>query len=165
MLLEGIEPPPPDSYRFAREKRLSAEQIMNSVLAATGPRSPAANAPADAEQEKIRAAFVKAFGNIPAEPEIDYSPSLKSALFVMNDPVVLNCLSPQAENLIDRLSKQSDATALADELYLCVLTRRPTDEERTIVAEYLSKSPDRRAAAITNLTWAVLASTEFCLNH
>lgn len=180
----SAEPPAPQTYCIASEKRLSAEQILNSVLAATGPRelagapapTPVADAkpaePAAADQkpepspaEKLRIAFVKAFANAPQEPEVEFAPSLKSALFVLNDPAVLDCLTPQNGNLADRLMKLDDPAALADELYLCVLTRKPTDDERAAVADHLAKNAARRPAAIANLLWAVLASTEFCINH
>ncbi|MFM9963890.1 MAG: DUF1549 domain-containing protein [Planctomycetaceae bacterium] len=161
VLAEGVEPPKPESYRIANEKRLSAEQLASSVLVATGSR----DKPREADVEKLRTAFVKAFANVPQDPEIEFSPSLKSSLFVLNDPAVLDGLTPQLGNLVERLLKTTDSAALADELYLSVLTRQPTDEERTAIAEYLSKNPERRSAAITNLTWALLASTEFCLNH
>ena len=161
VLPEGTEPPKPETYRIANEKRLSAEQLMNSVLVATGSR----DKPREVELEKFRAAFVKAFGNVPQDPEVEFSPSLKSSLFVLNDPLVLDCLTPQPGNLVERLLTTSDSNSLVDELYLSILTRKPTDEERTAVAEYLAKNLERRPAAITNLTWALLASTEFCLNH
>lgn len=181
----GAEPPPPQTYCIASEKRLSAEQLLNSVLTATGPHdltatppppAPAADAktagatsadqkPEPPPAEKLRIAFVKAFGNPPQEPEVEFAPSLKSALFVLNDPSVLNCLTAQNGNLADRLSKLNDPAPLADELYLCVLTRKPTDEERAAVADHLAKNAARRPAAIANLIWAVVASTEFCINH
>jgi len=169
--------PPADSYRVANEKRLSAEQIMNSVFVATGPRDhsasieppPAAQPSTDAKPvptaDEIRAAFVKAFGNVPQDPEVEFSPSLKSSLFVLNDSAVLDCLTPQAGNLVDRLMNEPDPSAVADELYLSVLTRRPTVDERAEVADYLAKNESRRQIAVTNLAWALLASTEFCLNH
>ncbi len=174
--------PPPESYRAANEKRLSAEQIMNSIFVATGPRDlsgsvepppaielPATEPPSDAKPaptaDDIRAAFVKAFGNVPQDPEVEFSPSLKSSLFVLNDPAVLDCLTPRSGNLVDRLMNEADSSAVADELYLSVLTRRPTDEERAEVADYLAKNESRRQTAIANLAWALLASTEFCLNH
>ncbi len=161
VLPAGTAPPKPETYRIANEKRLSAEQLMNSVQVATGSR----DKPREADAEKLRVAFVKAFGNVPQDPEVEFSPSLKSSLFVLNDPAVLDCLAPQPGNLVDRLLKISDSAALADELYLSVLTRKPTDEERTAVTEYLAKNLERRPAAIANLSWALLASTEFCLNH
>lgn len=160
----GTEPPKPESYRTALEKRTSAEQIMLSVWTATGPRD-ATGATPRGDAEKLRATFVKALGNTPQEPEIDFSPSLKSALFLLNDAAVLDCLTPQPGYLTDRIAKLTDAAAVAQELYFCILTRSPTDEEKQFVADYLGKHPDRRPAALANLAWALLASTEFCLNH
>ncbi len=157
----GTEPPQPEIYRVATEKRLSAEQLLNSVLVATGTR----DKPREADLEKLRAAFVKAFANVPTDPEVEFSPSLKSSLFVLNDPAVLDGLTPQSGNLVERLLKMADSAALADELYLCVLTRKPTDEELTALGEYLTRNAERRTEAVTNLAWALLASTEFCLNH
>jgi hypothetical protein len=55
--------------------------------------------------------------------------------------------------------------ALAEELYLAVLSRQPTDEEKKRAGEYLSARKDRRAKAVTNLIWSLLASNEFCANH
>jgi hypothetical protein len=164
LIPEGSEPPPLESYRFAREKRLLAEQLMQSLRVANGPRIRSAETQAP-DQEKLLAAFVKAFANVPQDPEIDFSPSLKSALFVMNDPLVLDCLTPRPDHLVSRLSQQTDPAALADELYRCVLIRPPTEEERQTVIEYLAPNSDRRLPAVTNLVWALLASTEFCLNH
>lgn len=157
----GAEPPAPETYRIATEKRLSAEQLLNSMLVATGAR----DKPHEADVEKLRAAFVKAFANVPTDPEVEFSPSLKSSLFVLNDPAVLDCLTPQPGHLVDRLLLSTDSTVLADELYLSVLTRQPTAEERAAVEEYLTQNSERRTAAVTNLAWALLASTEFCLNH
>lgn len=164
-VLPSAEEVPPQSYRVANEKRLSAEQLLASVLAATGPW-PAA--PADEASHsapaKLPAAFVKAFANPPQEPETEFSPSLKSALFLLNDPLVLELLVPREGNLLDRLVKGPDASA-ADELYQSILSREPSDEERTAVNEYLTKHADRRQAALADLAWSLLASTEFAVNH
>ena len=50
-------------------------------------------------------------------------------------------------------------------MYLSVLTRVPTTDERAEVATYLTEHAKRRDAALGELTWALLTSTEFCLNH
>ena len=84
---------------------------------------------------------------------------------MLNDPAILDCLKPQPGNLVDRLSKLSEAHEVADELYISVLTRKPTPGERTELAEYLAKHSDDRTKALASLTWALLASTEFCVNH
>lgn len=156
-------------YQFGLERRLSAEQLLESMLTACG--SPAAGAVAAAEggveapeRKAIREAFIKAFGNVSQDPELEFAPSLKSALFVMNDPVVQGLLQPGSGNLSERLAGVSDAAVVSEELYLHVLSRFPNDEERAFVAEYLMQQPDRQQAVV-NLIWSLLASTEFCLNH
>lgn len=163
VLPSGAAVATPESYRVANEKRLTAEQIMASVLVATGTREKPTELKGDAE--KNRAAFVKAFGNVPTDPEVEFSPSLKSSLFLLNDALIMDCLQPQPGHLIDRLTQMADASAIAKELYLCVLTRQPTAEESAAVSAYLSQNSDRKTAAVTNLAWSLLASTEFCLNH
>jgi hypothetical protein len=54
---------------------------------------------------------------------------------------------------------------VAEELYLSILTRRPSDEERNEVIDYLKSRDKDRAAAFGELAWASLASTEFRFNH
>lgn len=153
-LPDGVRKIAPASFRTALEKRLSAEQVFTSIQQGLGVKADAA----------LLAKFREAFGNGPREPEDEVSPSLKGALFVLNDPTVLGWLQPQSGNLIDRLAKLAD-DQVADELYLAVLTRRPDVQERAEVAAYLKRHAAARPAAIGRLAWALLASTEFGVNH
>jgi hypothetical protein len=153
---------------MAIEKRLSAEQLLRSMLVATGERDPSASARSVASGfESLRERFVKAFANEPREPEDEFNPSLRAALFLQNDRAVLDLLSPRPGNLVDRLTSRADdgPDAIADELYLSILTRRPSPEERADVADYLDRNTGRRADAPGHLAWALLASAEFCVNH
>jgi hypothetical protein len=149
--------PPPELFLTALEKRMSAEQLLASVETVSG-QKPGALA---AELPK----FVKAYGNPAREPEDDLAPSLASALFVRNDPAVLKCFAPGTSKLVDRLAAMPDAARMTDELYLAVLTRLPTQEERADAAAYLAKNAGRRPLAVSHLAWALVASTEFCVNH
>jgi hypothetical protein len=55
---------------------------------------------------------------------------------------------------------------VAEELYLAVLTRRPDREEAEAVAKVLAgKAGPARTKALGRLAWALLASTEFNVNH
>jgi hypothetical protein len=85
-------------------------------------------------------------------------------LFLLNSPLVLELLVPKSGNLMDRAASLPDA-AVADELYRNILTREPTDEERSAANDYLAKQNDRRTAALADLAWSLLASTEFAVNH
>jgi hypothetical protein len=156
----GSQAPPPESFLVANEKRLSAEQLLWSMLEVTGEKRVAAG-----NVEPLRAKFVKAFANPAGEAEDAFTPELRGALFLLNDDTVLGWLSSRDGNLVDRLAKLPDADGVAEELYLSVLTRRPSAEERAAVAEYLAKNAGRRPAALGQLAWALLASTEFCVNH
>ena len=114
---------------------------------------------------EIRQSFVTAFGNVPRDPEVEFSPTVKASLFLMNEQTVLGWLDRKPGNLVDRLAKMTDYSKLANELYLSVMSRLPSDEERIEVAKFLTKRKDNRDKAIGHLAWALLASTEFRLNH
>lgn len=165
----------PAKFLTALERRLSAEQMLWATLTATGERDrvveeskkPAAvkgkAAPSALEQAKLK--FLKAYAGPMREPEDELGPSLKGALFTLNDPLVLSWLTPRPGNLVERLGKLKD-DQVADELYLSVLTRRPDQEERDAVAKTLKGKQDKqRTAALGRLAWALLASTEFATNH
>lgn len=139
----------------AFEKRLTAEQLFASVMAATESKP----------NDPLKAKFVKAFANPPREPEDEIAPSLKAALFLLHDKDVLELLKPKAGNLVDRLAKIEKSEAIAEELYLAVLSRKPTADEIMTAKSFLTKRTDRKADAIGKLAWALLASTEFGVNH
>jgi hypothetical protein len=50
-------------------------------------------------------------------------------------------------------------------MYLSVLTRKPSDAERQDVAAYLQDLKQNRAAAVQELVWALMSSSEFRFNH
>jgi hypothetical protein len=162
VLPKSTEPLPPQSFLAANEKRVSAEQLLQSMLEATGER---ANIKEGAALDQLQLKFLRAFANPRREPEDTFNPSLKAALFVLNDDTVLGWLTTKPGNLIQRLMQTEDAGKLAEELFLSVLTRLPTEAEKQEVAAYLAKKSDQREKALKHLAWALLASTEFSVNH
>ena len=151
------------SYRVFNERPLSAEQILRSMLVATEAQ-PAKTQALQARYDKLESNFVTAFGNTPREPEVDFNPSVKSALFVRNSRQVLDLVQPKPGNLTDRLAKKTSAKEIAEELYITVLSRKPTGEEVQTIAAFWKTQTDKPKAA-SHLVWALLASTEFCVNH
>src|SRR5262249_45714289 len=99
--------------------------------------------------------------------------TVDQALFVTNGEPIRGWLKPVPGWLIGRLNAMTDPSAVAEELYLSLLSRRPTAEERAEVADYLAKraaesdpkKPAERPSALRELAWGVLASTEFRFNH
>lgn len=159
----------PQSYMVANEKRMLAEQLLHSTLQATGNferlQKPAEDGKSNKELVDLTTRYVAAFANEPREPEDQINPTVKGALFSLNDDMLLQLLSRQPGNLIDRLLAMTDDTLLAEELYLSVFTRRPTDEERSELATWLTKHGDKREKAIATWTWSMLTSMEFVVNH
>jgi len=105
------------------------------------------------------------FGQSPGEAEVDFTPGLNKALFLMNDRLIRHWLQPREGNLIDRLEKTAGAKEVARKLYLSVLSRLPEAEEQLAVADYLQQNESRRTDALGDLAWALLNSAEFRFNH
>jgi hypothetical protein len=162
-----------DRYTFARERHLTSEQHLRAFLVATGEfdrvRATTKGNKNDDAKRYALADFEKAFdaalANAPKEPELQPAPSLKSALFFRNSDHVHWALQPRAGNLIDRVQSLSDPAAMAEELYLSILTRRPDPEEHATFAAWMSKPGRGRARAIGDFAWALLSSAEWFVNH
>jgi hypothetical protein len=84
---------------------------------------------------------------------------------LVNSPVLRGWLAPRNGNLVDRLGKLKDDGAVAEEVYLSVLTRRPTTEERNEVLAYLKTPNKARQSALQEIVWALVTSAEFRFNH
>ena len=93
-----------------------------------------------------------------------FSATAPQALFLVNGALVRGWLKPTETNLTGRLSRLDDPAAIAEEIYIGVLNRPPSESERKEVSEYLAAGPDR-TEAILELTWALLLSAEFRFNH
>jgi hypothetical protein len=63
------------------------------------------------------------------------------------------------------LLKEENSTTLVDVLFLAVLTRSPAPEESRALVEFLSAPSLPRERAIGQAIWALICSTEFCVNH
>lgn len=183
LLPDGVTTPAEATFQIAIEKPLSAEQLLWSMLLATGEDRaigvtviPQATSSSDSDRGKQiaeqaaklkehRTRFLAAFANPPREPEVEFAPSVAAALFVLNDGKFLEWFQSKPGNLIDRLSKIEDVETMTNELYLSLLSRNPSRKERAEVAAFLGKTKSQRETAIGHLAWALMASTEFCINH
>ncbi|HUG93860.1 MAG TPA: DUF1549 domain-containing protein [Planctomycetaceae bacterium] len=108
-------------------------------------------------------AFVNLFGGAAGEPQHVFYATVDQALFFSNGGTVRGWIA--GGTLLERLSKLEQPAAVAEELYLSVLTRRPSESEIADVAAYLESRKDERPAALQELAWALLSSTEFRFNH
>ncbi len=169
----GLDEAPPASYLVANLKPLTPEQLAWAAMQATGlvdaeRLALGKNANPDALHARLAgqvAPFVKTFAGQPGEPPHGFQATLDQALFLSNGTLIRGWLAPRTGNLTDRLLHGKDADAISEELYLSILTRRPTDSERQEVASYLKGRDKDRSGALQELAWALVASAEFRFNH
>lgn len=108
------------------------------------------------------AEFIRLYGGLPGQ---DFQATVNQALFFGNGSVLNVWLKPAPGNLLARVQEQKEPEAVADELYFAIFARPATVDEATAVSDFLKDRTDDRAVALTELTWALLASSEFRFNH
>lgn len=109
--------------------------------------------------------FVRLFGAAAGQPQDEFFATVDQSLFLANGGSLRSWLSPSGTNLTARLLKLKDDKAVADELYLSVLTRYPTKAEIADVTAYLKNRTKDRTAALQEIAWGLLTSAEFRFNH
>ncbi len=141
----------PESYRVALLRPLSPETLARSVALATGfkpapqGKFSAGNYLAGKKSgppttlADLTACFASVFGAPPGEPETAFSVSTTQALYLRNDRLITELAAGMKGDVED--------------LYVRILSRKPTSEEAAL------------KAAPASLAWALLASAEFRLNH
>ena len=191
LLPVGTKDIPPESFAVALMKPLSAEEMGWSLMQATGrvdqvlqrlirklktddPKYyPILRTNAAWREQALHNSlsrylgqFISTFGSPPGQPQREFQPTVSQALFLSNASMMYwGWLNPGGGNLMDRLMKQPDPRKTAKELYLSVFTRHPTPEEQALVAELLKEHSQDRESALKAMTWALLASAEFRVNH
>jgi hypothetical protein len=111
------------------------------------------------------ATFVTFYGAAAGQPQGDFFSTADQALFTANAGSINSWVAPAGDNVTDRVIKQTDPRLAAEELYLGILTRMPTEDEIKDVSNYLSSREADRNVAAQELVWAVLNSAEFRFNH
>ncbi|HEX3147354.1 MAG TPA: DUF1549 domain-containing protein [Gemmataceae bacterium] len=162
----------PDRFAVAPLKPLTPEQFAYALMQATGFTDAErtalganfSDAALHARLAPNAAPFLNVFGARPGETEDKFAATLDQTLFLKHGGTVRNLIAPRAGSLVDRAAKLTDVDALADELFLSVLTRLPTTDERKDVADALKTVPNR-SVALTEVVWALVASAEFRFNH
>lgn len=105
--------------------------------------------------------FIAMFGGGAGQPQDVFYATADQALFYGNGGTIHNW----AGVLATPLSAQQDPKLLAEEMYLHVFNRRPTDDEIALVTTHLQSRADARVSAIQEMVWGLLSSAEFRFNH
>lgn len=174
-------------------KQLSPEQLAWATMQSTGvvePQRPGAEAeiektvpkasvaadPALAMAREFKVAsqiheimrgnvsgFTSLYGGSAGPGQDDFFATVDQALFVANGGSVIGWAG--GGQLIGRLMPLTEPKAVAEEMYLSVLTRRPTDAEIAETTQQLTARAAERPAALRDLIWALVTSAEFRFNH
>ena len=150
----------------AAAKKGSKKKAPKAKTAATPP-SPPTLADIEAAVRKTVAPHVKTFVTQFAAQggqKTTFSATAPQALFLTNGALLREWLKPAGANLLARVSKLDDSQAVAEELYIRILNRLPTESEQKEVAIYM-ELPGKRVDVLGELAWALLLSAEFRFNH
>ena len=111
--------------------------------------------------------FVKLFSPGAGQPQNQFFATPDQALFLANGTRVRGWLSPGSA-LVSKLTKMKDDGKMCEEMYLSVLSRRPTIAEFADIKAYLAKTAKdakKRGAAVQEIVWSLVASSEFRFKH
>jgi hypothetical protein len=140
-------------------KALSAGQLYDSLVAALGP--PAPERGVDARQG-ARFEFTQSFAEDGDPDPTAYRRGVPHLLRLMNSRQFAGRnLSALARRLA---TPGRPADDVAGDLFLTVLSRRPTADELRLFRDHLDRS-DSAEAASRELAWALMMSSEFSLNR
>ena len=157
---------PPHLFTASLERPITAEVLLQNVLQATGESARVAKLKEDDEHslKSFEELFQATFANAPREPELAVNATLKAALFLRNNETLLWLVQRRAGNVVDKLAHLKSSDEIAETVFLNVLSRPPSKDERAMVNAFLNKQADRDRA-LGDLVWALLSSTEFFVNH
>jgi hypothetical protein len=162
---------PGDVRQFARMplRGLSAEQLFDSIAEAVEYREPEPfpRRTFPGVPPTPRALFLAKFRG--AGKRTEPTTTILQALFLMNGKFMAEATSPQGNRTLATVA-ESAATNTArrvETLFLVVLSRKPRPEEAARMIRYVERggATGDRKKALADVFWALLNSTEFCLNH
>ncbi len=157
-----------DQRLFSRMavKGMTPEQLFDSLAQATGfpPESREQN-PFVINNNSPRAEFLRKFAA--QERRTEFQTSILQALSLMNGKFVADATSL---NRSETLAAVADAPFLdmgqrIETLFLATLSRKPRPAEADRFLQYVNKDKKNPKAALTDVFWALLNSSEFMLNH
>ena len=108
--------------------------------------------------------FIKLYAAGAGQVQTDFFATIDQALYFTNGSRIKGWVNSNSY-LSGRLIKTESASEIAEQLYISLLNRRPTEQEAKQVSEYLTARTDEKAETVREMIWALLASTEFRFNH
>jgi hypothetical protein len=159
---------PLERHYFARMplRRMTGEQLVDSLIQATGLREPPAARNQPLGDDSLRAEFRQKFSEANVA-RTEGETTILQALSLMNGKLVAGAIDlAQGETLAAVVDAPFlDSQAKVEVLFLATLSRRPSADEGRQFVEYVESGGLKhdRAAALADVCWALLNSAEFVL--
>ena len=165
-----------DTVNFSRAipRRLTAEQLLDSIMAATGSRTSFADMPTGIRTTQLPDSnlddrgFLKLFGRPERESVCECERvsevSLSHALTLINGPTVAEAITDEKGRVPLLIEKGVEDSALIEEIYLATLSRLPDTSEQFNAAAYIS-SAQNKIEGTQDLMWALINSPAFLFNR
>jgi hypothetical protein len=160
------------NFSHAVPRRLSAEQMLDAVAVATGTRPKFQNLPAGMRSVELPDGmvagndFLALFGRpkrqSACECERTSNVTLSHALSLINGKTISESLSSPANRIVKVVEAEQDDKKVAEEIYMSVLSRPPTENETAAVDFSTGGS---RLEAAQDLAWALMNSPAFLFNR
>jgi hypothetical protein len=167
--LSSIGRPGPDARLFSRMavKGLTPEQFYDSFVLATGYFPPAESTGGNAQADGERGKFLALFGT--RERRTEVRTSIPQALALMNGAAITQATRPASGGTLRAVidGPFRDNASRIETLFLATLSRKPRADEARRMLRYVEDEARRRSPglALSDVLWALLNSSEFCLNH
>ncbi|MFT5522818.1 MAG: hypothetical protein ACI9G1_004759 [Pirellulaceae bacterium] len=114
--------------------------------------------------------FLKTFGRnqrrITCECERSDEPTMVQVLHISNGKTINDKLTAKENRVEEFLKEKLGEEEMIRRVYLCALSRLPTDAERKQLLATMEGAPqEEKRVVVEDLFWAVMSSREFLFNH
>jgi hypothetical protein len=163
-----------DARLFARMRvrGLTPEQLYDSLAVATGNESESTSTyppgfPVPGPVSLARMEFLRRFPN--HDRRIEQQTSILQALYLMNGKLIADATSLEHNRNLAIIAEARGVrtSRRVEQLFLIVLNRKPTAAESARLVRYVDRGGPSgdEAKALCDVFWALLNSSEFCVNH
>ncbi|MCA9236691.1 MAG: DUF1553 domain-containing protein [Planctomycetales bacterium] len=157
---------PPLFSRFYL-RQMTAEQLYDSLLAATRADATVKEDMRDALKQRWLSQFATAFGNDEGTEATTFNGSIPQALTMMNGELVARATRTGGGSFLAKIAGDPGLTdrEKINYLYRAALARTPTREESKACNALLAARGGDVPETLADVWWAVLNSNEFILVH
>jgi hypothetical protein len=162
-----------DNFSHAQPRRLSAEELVNALAAATGVRPVFPDVPEDLNAEQLpdphvgKEGFLDLFGRPARESSCECERrsdlSLPQALNLVNGKTISDAVADSSGRVARLILSGRAEREMVEEIYLAALSRPPSAAELERGLKYVSGGG--RAARAQDLMWALVNSKAFLYNY